>query len=152
MRRGRGWLLAALLLALSACAAQAPPRVTGASLPRLYDGRYFWAEQASGDGYRVTLTIDSVSVAGGGIPLAVHGSIVYDPGDNRMAIDGTIDAVTLDVRLRESAPSQADAVTNGAFTGALSPDLQSLVAIWRSDGDGRLGVLVLHACGEAAPH
>ena len=145
-RRRLRWLLPALL-ALSACAVHAPPRVTGTTLPRAFEGRYFWAEAASGDGYRVALTIDSVTVGAGGAPISVHGSIVYDPGDHHMAIDGTVDPITLDVRLRESAPSQADAVTNGVFTGALSPDLGALVAIWRSDDDGRLGALVLQTCG-----
>ena len=62
-----------------------------------------------------------------------------------MTVDGRIDPASLHVSLRETAPNHADAVVDGSFEGTLSADLTSLVAIWRSAGDGRLGGLVLHA-------
>jgi len=146
---GWRWLLPALL-ALSACAVQSPPRVTSATLPRAYEGRYLWAATATESGYQVVLTIDTATDANG--TILVHGSVHYEPGDNQMTVDGVINPVTLALSLRESAPNHVDAVTAGTFEGVLSPDLASLVAIWSTAGDGRLGGLVLRACGEQANH
>ena len=49
------------LLTLGACATHAPPRFAVSALPRVYEGRYLWAEAATECGYQVALTIDTAT-------------------------------------------------------------------------------------------
>jgi hypothetical protein len=135
-------LPALLVFALPPATAADGPPLRAADVPREFKGTYEWRDEQVR--YTVTLKIDRVTEKDGVIRFS--GTNLYTPGDLKTKIEGTIDARSRRLTLRESEPSQPEgADTDGAFVGTISEDRQAIRAVWTSKASGNKGDLELKA-------
>ena len=109
-------------------------------IPRTFAGTFQWRSES--DAYDITLVIEKLEKTDDG-QFKLSGTHVYDLGNYKMLVNGTINPKTRKVSLRESKPSRADSETNGSFEGSLSDDLKSMNCIWTTKGSGEKGDLKL---------
>jgi hypothetical protein len=139
---------AAVLFALALLADPAmrrPPDkpLRAVDIPRVYQGQFTWGQQDNP--YTLILTIDRVTGKDGIITF--WGRHHYTPGDYTMKVEGTIDARSRRIRIRESEPSHPNADTDGSFSGTISGDLQAIEAAWTGSAPNKKGALKLQARG-----
>jgi hypothetical protein len=115
--------------------------IHAAAVPREFKGEYEWRDEKKP--YTLTLKIDKIEEKDG--TISFFGSHLYTPGDYKMKIEGTIDAKSRRITIRESDPSQDDSETDGSFEGTISKDLQTIEAVWTTKSTGNKGDLKVEA-------
>jgi hypothetical protein len=115
--------------------------IRAADVPREFKGTFGWGADA--ERFDLALKIDKLAEKDGVIQFS--GSHLYTPGDFKMKIDGTIDAKSGRVTIRESDPSRADSETDGEFAGTISRDGRTLEAVWTTSGTEKKGDLKVKA-------
>src|SRR5262245_2204694 len=115
--------------------------VRAADVPRQFEGSFEWKDANAP--YALVLKIDEIKEKDGTIHFS--GSHHYVPGDYKMKVDGTIDAKSRRITLRESAPVPDGAITDGSFEGTISTDLATIEAVWTTRSTGSQGNLKVRA-------
>jgi hypothetical protein len=115
--------------------------IRAADVPREFKGEFAWRDETKP--YTLTLEIDKIDEKHGTIRFS--GSHLFTPGDYKMKVDGTIDAKSRRITIRESDPSRADSDTDGSFEGTITADLQTIEAVWTTKSTGNKGTLKVQA-------
>ncbi|HWK43602.1 MAG TPA: hypothetical protein VNT30_02685 [Stellaceae bacterium] len=115
------------------------------TLPRIFCGSFSWL--ADPVAQRLVFTFESAKSAGGTVRLAGHGVYAVD-AETHVALDATLDPVTLTIEIHEHDPDRGSFTTAGAYRGSLSADLKTIRATWTSTDTSARGSLLLDTnCG-----
>jgi hypothetical protein len=135
-------VLFALVLVLEPSMRRPPEKpVRATDMPHEFRGQFAWGQQDNP--YTLILTIERITGKDGIITF--WGRHHYTPGDYTMKVEGTIDARSRRIRIRESQPSHPNADTDGSFNGTISEDLRTIDAGWTGSSPDKKGALKLHA-------
>ena len=115
--------------------------IRAADVPREFHGDFEWRD--ANMSYTLVLKVDEIKEKDGTIHFS--GRHHYMPGDYKMKVDGTIDAKSRRITIRESAPSPDEAITDGSFEGTISTDLETIEAVWTTKSTGSQGDLKVRA-------
>ncbi len=116
-------------------------------IPTNFVGRLNWQFAPAADHTVIVpdsfrLVIDNMEEKDGQIFFAGHD---INQSRSKTTIHGKIDLKTRHLTMKESEPADVHPVTEGTLEGTISPDLQTIEAVWTTQSSDKKGTLRLKA-------